>query len=411
MSQRAFVTVAILLVGVGIVLYAAGLRRVIRSDGAGYYAFLPALIIHGELSMERGVVPEYEGEAPEWLRPSPREGYQLDKFPVGVAVMMAPFFLAAHAATRLLRLPADGFSSLYQGAAALSGVFYGIAGLWLLSRLLERRHRFGVAWTLLAILLGTNLFHYLSYDVVFSHAYSFFLFAAFVTLVEAWYEAPRWRATILLGLAAGMIALVRPTNAIAWAYLPLYGVVDGASLRARARQWLGAAPKLFAIGLLALSVCALQLLYWKGATGDWLFYSYGHECFHFDAPKPLHVLISVKKGLLLWSPVLVLALAGLIRGVRARAVDGLACALILLLQLCLVSSWWNWWYGGSFGHRAFTEHAVFFALGLGVLLDRERPRAGLRWALVSTVVVSIAAMLLYWARVIPFEGWNVSPLV
>ena len=56
--------------------------------------------------------------------------------PIGVAVMQVPFFAIAHGLTRWTNLSADGFTLYYQHAAGIAGLFWTIAGLWLLGGLL-----------------------------------------------------------------------------------------------------------------------------------------------------------------------------------------------------------------------------------------------------------------------------------
>ena len=44
--------------------------------------------------------------------------------------------------------------------------------------------------TLVALLFGTNLYHYATYDSTCSHAFSFALFAALLELTERWQATP-----------------------------------------------------------------------------------------------------------------------------------------------------------------------------------------------------------------------------
>ena len=113
-------------------------------------------------------------------------GNYLDKYPVGVAVMALPFFLVAHAGTLILSLHSgvapNGYTDpLYHAAQAFSGLFYGLLGLVILKKLLDKYFSAKVVYlTIILITFGTNLFHYFTYDAVFSHAYSFFLFTLFL---------------------------------------------------------------------------------------------------------------------------------------------------------------------------------------------------------------------------------------
>ncbi|MBK8173627.1 MAG: hypothetical protein IPK60_25270 [Sandaracinaceae bacterium] len=378
-------------------MYAAGLRHVIRSDGAGYYAYLPAVFIQGNLSMQRGVAPDYE-IAPEWLRVDPASRQIFDKFPVGTALFMLPFFLVAHASAHVLSLQADGFSAPYQIAIAIAGIVFGMLGLYMLRRVLEQRFTHGVGLVLLAMAFGTNLFHYFTFDAVFSHVYSFFLFASFVWLVTRFFESASVRVAMFLGLVMGAIMLVRPTNAIVLLYLPLHGLCANTP---GLRHW----KLLLLSAFLAAGLFSIQILCWKITTGHYVVYAYGHEHFDLTSPKPLQVLFSLKKGLFFWSPLLLLATWGFRALKRQQSRDLTPSLAVLSLQLALVASWWNWWYGGSFGHRAFTEYSVFFALGLGALAEESHDKQWFKIATALGVALSVVAMALYWAHVIPYEGF------
>ena len=92
--------------------------------------------------------------------------------------------------------------------------------------------------TLLALTFGTNLFHYLTFDAVYSHAFSFaavaFVLWSSVRLVE---QPTRARA-LLLGLGIGLVATIRPTNLVVCLFPLLLGVCSWADARARMRALL-----------------------------------------------------------------------------------------------------------------------------------------------------------------------------
>lgn len=396
--RRALLLIAGVALLCAVTMYAAGLRHVIRSDGAGYYEFLPAIFVEHSLSLNHGIALD-DGHVPDWFRTDEATGNHYDKFPVGVAILLLPFFLVAHALTLATGGVADGFSPLYQCAVALAALCYGLLGLFFLRRILEKTlPPHSVGFTLLVMTFGTNLFHYLTFDATFSHAYSFFLCAVFVWLTARWSELPSLRTAILIGVTAGAIVLVRPTNAIILLYFPLRAFESFAALR---KAW----SLLLVIVLTALVTLIPQFAYWKLSTGHYIVYSYGNEHFDFASPHPLLVLFSIKKGLFLWSPVLLLSMAGLYATIRTQAAEVRAILIVLALQLAIVSSWWCWWYGGSFGHRAFTEYVVFFTIGAAALLKQTKHLKAVRVACVAATAFSVLAMALYWAHVIPYEGF------
>jgi hypothetical protein len=105
-------------------------------------------------------------------------GFQLErttgkvatKYPYGVALLEAPFWLAAHA----LQPQADGFSAAEQKSVNIAAVTFYTWGLLLLYSALRRLFERGaVIVTLLALTFGTNLWHYAFYETGMSHVYSF----------------------------------------------------------------------------------------------------------------------------------------------------------------------------------------------------------------------------------------------
>src|SRR5712671_4476695 len=136
----------------------------IRSDGVGYYLYLPATLIDHDLTLQTTIARSFGGRIPEWagvnrFRDTNR---LLIKYPPGEAIMLAPFFLVAHVVTKVSGIAeADGFSVLYQAAGAIGGLCYLLLGLYVLRRLLEKSFSRSVVWlTLVVMVFGTDLFHY-----------------------------------------------------------------------------------------------------------------------------------------------------------------------------------------------------------------------------------------------------------
>jgi hypothetical protein len=413
--SRIFVVCAAALCLAGYVfVYAAGRAGPpIRSDGFSYYVYLPSWFIFHDPTLAATARDCCGGEFPGYsaIIRWPGTRRWVNAHPIGVAVMQAPMFIAAHALTKWTNLSPDGFTLYYQHAVGLSGLIWIVAGLWILRRVLLRHFSDGVTTvTLLTILLGTNLYHYATYDSGYSHPYSFFLFAAFLDLTERWYGGRGKWTSVLLGLVSGLIVLTRHTNAMFLIVFPLYGVTGAASFRARIlelrREWRAVAV----MTLVATLVIAPQLAIYYQATGRPLVSSYGQLGFNFASPRIGAVLFSVQKGLFFWSPVLLLACAGLVglmgsrHTARAFVVPG---ALFLAMNTYVIASWWDWQFGGSFGHRGFVDALPIFAVGLAAFYTwaARRPSTLAATAVVATVAVglSVFQMLQYWNGVLPFS--------
>jgi hypothetical protein len=392
-----------------VAVYACGLAGPpIRSDGFSYHVYLPSWFLFHDPTLEAlsqdccgGRFPQFSGIF-RW----PGTGQWMNPHPMGVAVLATPFFLAAHLLTRWSNLSPDGFSLYYQLLTPVAGVFYLVLGLAFLRRALERRFSAGVTLQALVVLTwGTNLFHYGTYDSLFSHVFSFCLFAALLLVTPPWLSRPSLERSVALGAVAGLVVLTRHTDVLLLLFPALYGITGMRTLRERAAFLRANWGPVLAVFATTAVLLAPQVALYHRATGSWLVSPYGSlGSFHFASPRILDVLASPQKGLFFWSPVLLLAVAGFFH-LPARAPEiVLPLVVVLPLEVFLVASWSDWQLGGSFGHRAFTDLLPAFAFGIAALLARVRrtrmaPVVGTVAALL--VALSVVQMTQYWLRIIP----------
>ena len=385
----------------------------IRSDGFSYYVYLPSWFLFHDTTLSAvardccgGVYPTYTAII-RW--PSTRRW--VNAHPIGVAIMQVPFFVAAHLLTRWTNLSPDGFTLYYQHAIGLSGLLWAMAGLMVLRGVLRRHFSERIiAATLVVVLLGTNLYHYATFDSSYSHPYSFFLLASFLELTEQWYEHPRRSTSFLLGLVAGLIVLTRHTNVLFLVFFPLFGVDSMATLGQRAMLLSNRIRLVTIVLVTAMLVIAPQLIIYYRATGHALVSSYGDLGFNFASPRILQVLFSIQKGVFFWSPLLLtgcVGLAWLARSDDSARAFVLPAVLFLVVNTYVIASWWDWQFGGSFGHRGFVDSLPIFAIGIAAFLSRCSVRPGVRRTV--TVIVGLAValnlfqMLQYWNHVLPFS--------
>ena len=414
MSKWTVASAAALCLAGYVFVYATGRAGApIRSDGFSYYVYLPSWFIFHDTTLAAVARDCCGGEFPSstaiirW----PGTRRWVNAHPIGTAIMQAPLFAVAHALTKWTNLSPDGFTLYYQHAVGLSGLAWTSAGLWVLRRLLARHFSDRVtAVTLLTILLGTNLYHYATFDSAYSHPVSFFLLAVFLDLTERWYAARTMRLAALAGAVAGLIILTRHTNALFLIFFPLYGVSGAASFRPRLaelrREWRAVAL----MAGVALLVVTPQLAIYYQATGRPFVSSYGELGFNFASPRLWGVLFSVQKGVFFWSPILLLAVAGLVGLSRSRHTARafvLPAAVFLAANTYLFASLWDWQFGGSFGHRGFVVALPVFAIGLAAFrswADRRRATRALAAAACTLAIgLSVFVTLQYWNGVLPFS--------
>jgi glycosyltransferase involved in cell wall biosynthesis len=366
-------------------------KRVIEWDAISYYAYLPAAFIYHDLTLS--FADGYKGPHTfiVWPEKGPGGKYVI-KTSMGLSILWTPFFLAGHAAALLSGADAGGYSSPYKFFLLVSSLFFLCAGLIYLRKILLAHATDRITALVLAgFVLGTNLYWYTLFQGTMSHVYSFALVSAFVWYSMRWHEAADnssgqdqvnrqmrpgqnrngmrvWPA-VRLGLLLGLISLIRPTNTIVLLFFLLYGVLSYESLKQRVRTLASGYPYLLLAGLVALIVWLPQMVYWKEMTGHWLYFSYGSdERFFFGNPAVIKGLFSWRKGLFIYTPVMIFAVAGITTLWIRRSPHALPVTLFVPLNIYIIFSWWCWWYGGGFGQRAFIDSYSLMAVSSASLL-------------------------------------------
>lgn len=344
----------------------------IRADGMGYYEYLPSLFIFGDLNRHQlDSVPERIRTVHMYV---PYEGHMLNKYPAGTALLMSPFFAYGHLMADLQGEPQDGYSKPYQDAMFFAILFYLFLGLLFLRKLLQL---YDIRWYIIALVqlfcvFTTSIMHYVSFESTFSHIYSLFVINAFMYVGVRYFRQPSAKRFLWACLLLGVIVMIRQVNLLVLALVPF--------LAGSPKQLLGGVrfafkrPLLLIPGLLISAVFSgVQMVLWYMQTGHAVVYSYQGESFNFLSPAFIDILFSYKKGLFVYTPSVFVALGGLIIWIKTKKWYALMSWLgFFILLTYVLSSWWSWEYGCSYGNRAFIDfYGVFFLL-LAVLLQGLR---------------------------------------
>ena len=124
-------------------------------------------------------------------------------------------------------------------------------------------------------------------------------------------------------------------------------------------------------GLAVFSVLVfIQLYLWYLQTGSFIVYSYQGEGFNFLDPQFINILFSYRKGLFIYTPVLFFGLIGaLLLGFRKKYFLSFSWLLFFVFLTYILSSWWSWYYGGSYGLRAYIDFYALFFIPFALLVD------------------------------------------
>jgi hypothetical protein len=376
-------------------------------DGQFYYAILRSAVFdhNADLRNELRLLTPSAAKDPAWGADldritDPVSGQLRCKYTVGWAIVASPGYLLVRAWDLIRGAPANGYELRYQVGADLSILVAGWLGL-LASYALARRlcGPWPAAWATMLVLMGSALFFYTVESTFMSHGASFFAVSAFIYVAcsIAWGRFQGSGYWLLLGLLAGLMCVIRPTNVF-------YGLFGLYPLAARLRSPEGRGKRLFLDVALAvaggLPAAGAQMLFWLGNFGKPLVFSYGPERFFWGEPRWLPFLVSQRHGLFFYAPVLLLSLAGLLwtlasaRSLRsARIAAGLG--LLCLAALVYVNScWWVWWFQGGFGTRSMVDGSAVWILGLGLLLAdlKGKTRIGVTAVGVACCIVTVTLL-------------------
>jgi hypothetical protein len=216
-----------------------------------------------------------------------------------------------------------------------------------------------------------------------SHGITVFTMAAFFSL---WYPPSSNRTAthwIVLGLVAGLAALVRwqdgliilvPLAELSW--WALRGIVSPA----RALAYLGLFLSVIFVVFLP------QLFMWKTLYGSFLTIPQGGGFFSWASPHVLAALCSTRHGLITWHPIFLLGVLGLI---PLWKVDRRVALLVLFVfagELYVNSAASHWWADDAFGGRRFVSLIPFLTVPTALLLSRMK----------KPVAAAVLAALLLW---------------
>ena len=371
--------------------------EIINHDVKHYYAYLPALFIHKDIKIQYSTYYDKKETYYYWTEPGPNDS-RVFKTSCGVAYLYAPFFFAADFYANFFQTTylKNGYSAPYKLALQLAAVVYLFIGLFFLEKILKRLNfsSHTITVTLLLIGLGTNLLCYSSFNGPLSHVFSFALFSLFTYLSMLWYDKPNLKYSIFIGLTLGLIALIRPTNIIVGLIFLLYGVNSLSDFISRIK-FLFSKPMLLITMLISFMPWWIpQFIYWKYVTGFWLYYPYGEEGFFWLHPKFYHGLVGFRKGWLIYTPLMVLAVVGLFLMKKRVASLSVSLPLFTFINMYIMFSWWCWWYGGSYGMRPMIDSYALLAIPFAITTEKI-----LSSALWKKIVLLLCGLFFIWLNI------------
>ncbi len=349
-------------------------------DAINHIEYIRSMVFDHDLDIRNddAILGGVLGDNPE---PDPT---QINMHGIGPAFLWAPLYLVAHSLCAVIGQACNGAARPYLAACSLTSMWVSVLGLICAYRLALRFATAGVALlATLGIAWGTFLFWYLTAEPTMSHNLSFATAALTFLLIQ---RQPRGaKGWFLVGLSVGFSATVRFANALLGAAaLPAVLAPQGP------RAWRDIVPNTAALALGAAIAFSPQVYAWQRIFGVPILIPNGPG-FLDHSPAYLGVLFSPRGGLFTWSPLLYLAILGLLAFRRLgwrTAVGFWAVILLLYVTNARVPDWWG---GSSFGNRRFCTILAPLAVGLAIAIDTMAAFARRRPLLAPGAIVVIAS--------------------
>ncbi len=342
--------------------------QAVYGDGIDYYAYLHTLYFDHNLDFtnEREHIynHEYNNSHPNFLGNINKADFlstgKINNFhPLGMAILLFPFYIAADVLVLLLNLFGfnflrNGYSDIYQIIVGFGAVLYGGFGLLLVEKTILNIYKdyknkaslLTIRLSLLTILLVSPLFYYLAIDVINSHFASFFVSSLFFfSLFKK--NKNLFKKYLTLGAILGLATTIRFQDFMLIIPLLIMTYFER-------KQWGTIIKLLGASAITFLIFVSPLILSWWYLFGN----IFKQEYFH-GGKIVLGSLFDIKNGLFGRTPFLLVTLLALPLAFKKLREPLIALIVYFFFQYLAVSSYGGWG-AASYGARMYISSLFLF---------------------------------------------------
>lgn len=384
---------------VSLILFLTQAEFFVRSDGFYYYHTAKSIVDHG--SFVTTEEPTYWDTAAPWTRTVLEDRYISVASP-GTAILNVPALFVSKVVDQFIDLD-DNYFLEYNGHTLLEGIFmvvnsyiFFVASLILIFKIL-RGLGFSERNSLVSISLSIFSSYVLWYVFVlpiFTHVYELFFASLLLFCFLKIKNNSEMKYLLLMGISSGLLFLIRPIFLLLILVFWLFVLHKKNRIKKAICLFLSFVPFL-----------ALYFIYNLVSYGNFFTSGYSATGIVFDLStfNGLNILFSIHRGWLVYSPIFIFALFGLLLGLITKRLIFVVCWISILLGVAIYGFWPNWWGGGSYGSRFLIYTLPFSAIGLSYFINK------IKYSKYRLVVIFLMTLFFIYSTSL-FFLYRVTPL-
>ncbi|MFH1118806.1 MAG: hypothetical protein V1775_03215 [Bacteroidota bacterium] len=378
-------------------------------DVFGYYIHLPAAFIYHDHALENinwihDIMTKYPVTGTLYQLSTGPDWNPIFFFLMGMSFFYSPWFFIGHVLAMNSGYPVDGFSLPYQYSIALGALVYTFIGLIYLRKiLLGLFSDKTTSIVLVIIVLATNYLHFMTVKNLETANILFMMVTLITWNTIRWHQDHKLINLLAIAVFTVLTALAKPSEVLVLLIPLLWGVHNDRTIVNKIKEIYQHKTQFLLAMATGLVVALPQMLYWHSETGHFLFDSYKNPGVGLDLASPhiFNVLFSFKKGWLIYTPVMILAIIGFVTLYRKN--KGLFTPVLIysLIAFYILSSWTEWWYGASFSIRPMITLYPLLAIPLGYFIDSVYRRKVLTRIFFTSLIAGFLVLNL-------FQTWQLN---
>src|SRR5690606_26046494 len=251
-----------------------------------------------------------------------------------LSLILFPFFIIAHLIALTFNLEASGYSPPYLYLLHFANLFFSLIGIYFLFKLLS------------------HFFAYTTTFVGYANTLNFSLITAFIYFSIN--HSSNNNRKVFLSILYALIAVLNPINALVL-FVPL---LVNYNTKKPLIQQLSFFLKQYKLAIfLFFLIVTLSSLYLQWALSA-IPENYSKGKYFLTNPHVYAALLEYRKGWLIYSPIMIFALIGLISLVFVKVIKRrilIGGIIYIAIYIYITFSYWNWWYTESFSQRMMID--------------------------------------------------------